>query len=57
MCTRSLEGEKMAMEHVFDDLIGLQRTRPRRNWRANAAALAIRLALAALMLSSRVSLR
>ncbi|MBM2711966.1 hypothetical protein JQK88_12005 [Mesorhizobium caraganae] len=47
----------MAMEHVFDDLIGLQRTRPRWYWRANAAALAIRLALAALMLSSRVSLR
>jgi hypothetical protein len=54
---RSLEGEKMAMEHVFDDLIGLQRTRPRRNWRAFAAALAIRLALTALMLASRVSLR
>jgi hypothetical protein len=31
------------MEHVFDDLIGLQRTRPRWSWRTFAAASAIRL--------------
>lgn len=31
------------MEHVFDDLIGLQRTRPRSNWRTGATAWAIRL--------------
>ena len=32
------------MEHVFDDLIGLQRTRPRWNWRAMATTWALRLA-------------
>lgn len=30
------------MDRVFDDLIGLQWVRPRRNWRAAAAAWAIR---------------
>jgi hypothetical protein len=32
------------MEHVFDDLIGLQQKQPRWNWRAGALAWAVSLA-------------